>query len=157
MKWIEILRKNNYALLQSESKNGTHTQYVVTNGYNPERREGEQWDYGTYFNCFNPEEKLKTLECALDYFKSRTDKEKANATLVINDANGFEEDILQQVQDFTKKEWKIYPKALAQNLQDLYNNLLKTEEFGGGTTELYVLGDVINLLKAIDVEVKTRK
>lgn len=129
MKWTELLRKGNYALLQSE--NGTHAQYVVANGYNPERREGEQWDYGTYFDCFNPEEKLEYLERALDYFKSRTEtKEKANATLVINDANGFEEDILQQVQDFTENEWKEYPKALAQNLQDLYNDLLKTERQG---------------------------
>lgn len=74
MKWTELLRKGNYALLQSE--NDTHTQYVVANGYNPERREGEQWDYGTYFNCFNPKEKLKTLEHALDYFKSRTSENK---------------------------------------------------------------------------------
>ena len=58
------------------------------------------------------------------------------------------------MQDFTENEWKEYPKALAQNLQDLYNDLLKTEEYGGGTAELYVLGDVINLLQAIDVEVK---
>lgn len=153
MKWTELLRKENYALLQSE--NDTHTQYVVANGYNPERREGEQWDYGTYFNCFNPKEKLKTLEHALDYFKSKTEtKEKANATLVINDANEFEEDILQQVQDFTENEWKEYIKSLAQNLQDLYNDLLKTEEYGGGTAELYVLGDVINMFQAIDVEVK---
>lgn len=31
MKWIEILRKGNYALLQSESD----TQYVVASGYDP--------------------------------------------------------------------------------------------------------------------------
>lgn len=151
MKWTELLRKGNYALLQSESD----TQYVVASGYDPTQREGEQWDYGTYFNCFNPKEKLKTLECALDYFKSKTEaKEKANATLVVNNTNEFEEDILQQVQDFTENEWKDYIKSLAQNLQDLYNDLLKTEEYGGGTAELYVLGDVINMLQAIDVEVK---
>lgn len=73
MKWTELLRKGNYTLLQSE--NNTHTQYVVANGY-PERREGEQWDYGTYFDCFNPEEKLEYLERALAYFKSRTSENK---------------------------------------------------------------------------------
>ena len=45
MRWIEILRRNDYALLQSESD----TQYAVVKGYNPTLPEDKQWDYGTYF------------------------------------------------------------------------------------------------------------
>lgn len=45
MKWIEILRKDDYALLQSESD----TQYVVASGYNPDAEENQMWTSGTYF------------------------------------------------------------------------------------------------------------
>lgn len=44
MKWIEILRKDKYALLQSESD----TQYAVVSGYDPKQPEDEQWSHGTY-------------------------------------------------------------------------------------------------------------
>lgn len=39
MKWIEFLRKDNYALLQSESD----TQYAVVSGYDPTQPEDQQW------------------------------------------------------------------------------------------------------------------
>ena len=45
MKWIEILRKDDYALLQSESD----TQYAVVSGYDPTQPEDQQWSSGTYF------------------------------------------------------------------------------------------------------------
>lgn len=45
MKWKEILRKDGYALLQSESD----TQYCVANDYDPTQPEDQQWNYGTYF------------------------------------------------------------------------------------------------------------
>lgn len=45
MKWIQILRKGKYALLQSESD----SQYVVASGYNPDDPEGQQWGHGSYF------------------------------------------------------------------------------------------------------------
>ena len=44
MKWKEILRKDGYALLQSES----NTQYCVANDYDPTQSEDQQWNYGTY-------------------------------------------------------------------------------------------------------------
>lgn len=49
MKWIELLRKDKYALLQSESD----TQYCVANGYDPTQPEDEQWSYGTYFTYWS--------------------------------------------------------------------------------------------------------
>ena len=45
MKWIEILRKDKYALLQSESD----IQYAVVSGYDPTQPENQQWSSGTYF------------------------------------------------------------------------------------------------------------
>lgn len=39
MKWTELLRKDNYALLQSE----TDTQYAVVSGYDPMQPEDQQW------------------------------------------------------------------------------------------------------------------
>ena len=42
MKWVEILRNGNYALLQSESD----TQYVVASGYDDKAKEDSQWDHG---------------------------------------------------------------------------------------------------------------
>ena len=68
MKWIEILRKDNYALLQSESD----TQYCVVSGYNPTQPEDEQWAYGTYFTYFqNNFKKMLYLQSAYDCFMSK--------------------------------------------------------------------------------------
>ena len=49
MKWTELLRKDNYALLQSESD----TQYAVASGYDPTQPEDQQWSSGTYFTYWN--------------------------------------------------------------------------------------------------------
>lgn len=70
MKWIEILRKNDYALLQSE----TDEEYVVANGYNPSLPENQQWGNGTYFIYWNDKSnKAEQLQAALDYFRSKTE------------------------------------------------------------------------------------
>lgn len=68
MKWIEILRKNDYALLQSE----TDTQYAVVVGYNPSEKEDEQWSYGYYF-LYDVECKAEQLMCATDLFLDMTE------------------------------------------------------------------------------------
>lgn len=71
MKWIEILRKDKYALLQSESD----TKYVVASGYDPTQPEDQQWNYGTYFCYFqNKSNKADCLQNALDCFRSRTEE-----------------------------------------------------------------------------------
>ena len=70
MKWIEILRKDNYALLQSESD----TQYVVVSGYDSTQPEDQQWGHGNYFCYWNDkEQKVKCLQEALDYFRRKTE------------------------------------------------------------------------------------
>lgn len=70
MKWIELLRKDNYALLQSESD----TQYAVVSGYDPTQPEGQQWAHGNYFCYWNDkEQKVKCLQEVLDCFRRRTE------------------------------------------------------------------------------------
>ena len=70
MKWIEILRKGNHALLQSESD----TQYVVASGYDQTQPEGQQWGHGTYFCYYNPDKKAEHLQMSVDYFRSKTEE-----------------------------------------------------------------------------------
>ena len=71
MKWIEILRKNDYALLQSESD----TQYAVVSGYDPTQPENQQWAHGTYFTYWDDtKRKADCLQNALDCFRSRTEE-----------------------------------------------------------------------------------
>ena len=70
MKWKEILRKDGYALLQSES----NTQYCVANDYDPTQSEDQQWNYGTYFTYWNDtKRKADCLQNALDCFRSKTE------------------------------------------------------------------------------------
>ena len=68
MKWKEILRKDKYALLQSESD----TQYVVVSGYDPTQPEDQQWSHGTYFTYFhNNFKKMIYLQSANDSFMGK--------------------------------------------------------------------------------------
>lgn len=69
MKWIEILRNGNYALLQSE----TDTQYCVANGYNDKAKEDNQWDHGIYVMYHDHDSKAEALSKALELFRSRTE------------------------------------------------------------------------------------
>ena len=74
MKWTELLRKDNYALLQSESD----TQYAVVSCYDPTQPEGQQWAHGTYFTYFkNNPKKMLYLQSAYDCFM-----EKVNADFI---------------------------------------------------------------------------
>lgn len=74
MKWIEILRKDEVALLQSEND----IQYVVATGYNPNAPEDQQWANGNYFSygLFGKNENLKTLylASALDCFRQKVEE-----------------------------------------------------------------------------------
>ena len=63
MKWKEILRKEDIALLQSESD----TQYAVVSGY------------GTYFTYWNDtKRKAACLQNALDRFREKTEEHFVN-------------------------------------------------------------------------------
>ena len=71
MKWIPIINKGRYTLLQSESD----TQYVVAANYDANVPENEQWSAGTYFCYFeNAKRKLICLLEALDELGRLTDE-----------------------------------------------------------------------------------
>ena len=71
MKWIEILRNRDYALLQSESD----TEYAVVSGYDPTQPEDEQWNHASYFPYWykHTVEKANKLQIALDCFRMKTE------------------------------------------------------------------------------------
>lgn len=70
-RWLEILRKDDIALLQSTSD----TQYVLASGYNPKLPEGKQWNCGRYFPYWqDPEQKAKMLQKALKEFWLETNE-----------------------------------------------------------------------------------
>lgn len=70
MKYKEILRKNNIALLENEAG----TEYVVAVGYDPNGPENQQWGYGNYYPYWmNTDKKAAALASALEYFRYRTE------------------------------------------------------------------------------------
>lgn len=80
-----------------------------------------------------------------------------NATLVIKDNKKFENDIWQTCENWEgNAKWNECIKYQSNILQKLYNQLLQTEDYCDGCEELYVLGDVINILNNIDVEDATK-
>lgn len=71
MKWIELLRKDDHALLQSESD----TQYTVVSDYDPTQPEDKQWSHGTYFTYWDDaSRKADCLQNALDNFRNKTEE-----------------------------------------------------------------------------------
>jgi hypothetical protein len=71
MKWIELLRKDDHALLQSESD----TQYAVVSDYDPTQPEDKQWSHGTYFTYWDDaSRKADCLQNALDNFRNKTEE-----------------------------------------------------------------------------------
>ena len=88
MKWIQILRKGKYALLQSESD----SQYVVASGYNPDDPEGQQWGHGSYFPYWgDADKKIEMLQNALDYFRCLTENDFIPRSRLIELATRFKD------------------------------------------------------------------
>ena len=69
MKWVPIISKGRYTLLQSESD----TQYVVAANYDADAPENKQWSAGTYFCYFDAEWKLEEFQDALECFCYKTE------------------------------------------------------------------------------------
>lgn len=70
MKYKEILRKNNIALLENEAG----TEYVVAVEYDPYAPENQQWGYGNYYPYWmNADKKAAALASALEYFRYKTE------------------------------------------------------------------------------------
>lgn len=82
-----------------------------------------------------------------------------NAVLLIKNKDGFEDDIWQTSGDnFELNEWKTAINNFADNAQSIYDWIDNLENKGlitvGSEFELYVLGDLINMLRSINVEIE---
>ena len=71
MLWNELLRNGNISLLESQSD----TQYCICRNYNPNEKEDQQYDSGTYF-CYwgDKERKPYFLSAALENFRVKTEE-----------------------------------------------------------------------------------
>ena len=88
----------------------------------------------------------------------------SNATLVVNNNKGFVEDIWQCESEFTRNQWKEVIDGFADILSRIYDILEDEdiaerafEQYDFTDSELYELGDTINMLKNIDVAIKHKK
>ena len=81
-----------------------------------------------------------------------------NAILLIKNSDGFEDDIWDLSGDnFSPNEWKSAIENFTDNAQIIYDwigTIDNDDVIGGVGFDLYVLGDLINMLRSIDVEVK---
>lgn len=91
MKWIQLLRNKNYALLQSE----TDTQYCVANNYDPTQPEDQQWSHGSYFTYQNAMQKAIALTNALDEFRYKTEDDYLTYSRAIELATQFKDCALE--------------------------------------------------------------
>lgn len=96
MKWMEILRKGNIALLQNESD----TQFVVAFDYDPTEIEDNQWSHGHYFEYWTSERKPRRLYDAVDAFRSRTEENYISHYRLEELATKFKDRIAEDAIDF---------------------------------------------------------
>ena len=110
MKWKEILWKDKYALLQSESD----TQYAVVSGYDPTQPEDQQWEHGTYFLYLNDtNKKAESLSNALELFRYRTENNYISRQRLEELATKFKDGLYgadledEEYEDFFNEECKM--------------------------------------------------
>lgn len=97
MKWIEILRNGDCAVLQNEED----TQYVMAWGYNPDAPENQQWNHGMYFTYWNDAEaKVKCLANAVDCFRANTEEDYISRGRMEELATLFKDRIAEDAIDF---------------------------------------------------------
>lgn len=119
MKWIPIISRGRYTILQSESD----SQFVVAANYDPNEPEDQQWSQGEYFCYWNAERKAEYLADAIDYFRSMTEpdyifrwrleelctKFKDKTIELLKDDGLTEEGIEYELEDFDlsnyEKDW----------------------------------------------------
>lgn len=128
MKWIEILRKDNHALLQSESD----TQYAVVSGYDPTQLEGQQWSNGTYFTYWDDLNKKATaLSSALDLFRYRTESKYISRLRLEELATKFKDGLfgayLEEVENQNINEPDTYDSYIEayDEMKSRYENLVE--------------------------------
>lgn len=97
MLWNELLRKGNVSLLQSQSD----TQYCICRNYNPDAKEDQQYDGGTYF-CYwgDKERKPYFLSAALENFRVKTEDDYVPRARLEELATKFKDGLLECDEDF---------------------------------------------------------
>ncbi len=73
-----------------------------------------------------------------------------NATLVISNPEGLEQDVWTEKENFIEGQWQSAIAYLVVEGQELYDRL---SEETGGTSQVYALGDMLNLLRSIDIRI----
>lgn len=97
MLWNELLRKGNVSLLQSQSD----TQYCVCRNYNPNAKEDQQYDGGTYFCYWGDEErKAYFLSAALENFRVKTEEDYISRVRLEELATKFKDGLLEYDEDY---------------------------------------------------------
>lgn len=92
MLWDELLRKGNVSLLQAQSD----TQYCVCRNYNPDAKEDQQYDGGTYF-CYwgDKERKPYFLSVALENFRVKTEDDYISRVRLEELATKFKDGLIE--------------------------------------------------------------
>lgn len=96
MKWTEILRKDEYALLQ----NVNDTQFAVVYQYDPSAKEDNQWCAAKYFEYWKPERKCKCFYDAVEFFRARTELEYITRCRLEELATKFKDRIAEDSMEF---------------------------------------------------------
>ena len=108
MLWNELLRNRNVSLLQSQSD----TQYCICRNYNPNEKEDQQYDGGTYF-CYWGDKKRKPyfLSAALELFRVRTERNYISRArleeLATKFKDGLIEDDRESAMEFFEEECEL--------------------------------------------------
>lgn len=74
---------------------------------------------------------------------------KKAGTLII-DPKRFDSEVWQSETEFTQKNYNTWLKGASRTLQDIYDVLDESDNVS--PDQLYILGDVINMLNAIEIK-----
>lgn len=72
------------------------------------------------------------------------------AGILIIDPKRFDSEVWQSETEFTQKKYNSWLKDASRTLQDIYDVLDESDDVS--PDQLYILGDVINMLNAIEIK-----
>ena len=72
------------------------------------------------------------------------------AGILIIDPKRFDSEVWQSETEFTQKNYNTWLKGASRTLQDIYDVLDESDNVS--PDQLYILGDVINMLNAIEIK-----
>lgn len=153
MKYKIIIEDKDYALILCGEK---LDEYAVVNGLD---NSNHSWLYSVEHYSFSQQSSLtqaEALNLALNCFRELTDENYAallqkNGVLFINNPSGLENDIWQYSSCFSNEQWNEAIDDITDSMQNIYNYI---SEKSGGNSDVYKLGDAINLLRSISIQKK---